>query len=252
MQEIFDPSLQRSSPRPSFSTDLVPTDGEGEDLLDYELDWDEIFKMATNGWATPNSLGLDKCNIPDSQAQTQEDRQQSREQSSAKGELSKSGAGGRLIPFARSPFPGRIRDKSPVIGLSNKTVFRTCFRIGELLSENKRSTVIGDEVMFELYARITYSNRDHLAKTQTFQFVDLFKDQLPFLTGRLQNFRPGGLVERQSAAFWGAEGKMKPCRCVCTLKRDIKAETRWVALIVSIREATWAEIDQVRRIVSQE
>ena len=262
--EVFDANLQRSSPGSTPANCLLADDG-GEDLLDYELDWDEVFEMAGHGQlvADPSSSisfepRPDIPNRPGNPSQTQRSFIQGNRQSSGtvapSGDLSRMPASNTpaVSPFARSPFPRKVGDKSPVTGLSNSTVLRTCFRIGELLNENTRCAKSNQDAVFELYARVTYSGRDRLAKTQDFQFVDLFKDQLPYLTGKLHGYRPDSLVAQQAEAFLGDAGKMKPCRCVCVLKRDNRAGTRWVAAILSIREVEWTEVDQARRLVTKE
>ncbi|KAI1380365.1 hypothetical protein F4677DRAFT_257695 [Hypoxylon crocopeplum] len=154
-----------------------------------------------------------------------------------------------LKPFVRPPFPEKVRDRSVVSGLSSDTVLRTCFRIGEMINQATRCLNDHQEVVFELFARVTYSNRESLERKQHFQFIDLFKDQYPYPAGVFTNWRAGSQVDQQSAAFLGLKDNPKMCWCMCKPVRDRKSPIRLTLVIMTIRETDWAHIEWAKRVV---
>ena len=84
---------------------------------------------------------------------------------------------GEPLPFARPPFPKPIRDRSPILGLTNRAVLRTCFRIGEALNAAAVASRTNTDAVIELYARIIHSEREtDKGFKQFFQFADLFTE----------------------------------------------------------------------------
>lgn len=82
-------------------------------------------------------------------------------------------------PFIRPPFPTPIRDRSPILGLTNHIVLRTCFRIGEALNAAAVASRANTDAIIELYARIVLSEREvNGGFKQFFQFGDLFTDKV--------------------------------------------------------------------------
>ena len=88
---------------------------------------------------------------------------------------------GEPIPFVRSPFPALIRDRSPILGLTNRVVLRTCFRMGEALNAASLASRQGTDAIIELYARAVDSSRQGFK--QFFTFADLFTENPPYLKG---------------------------------------------------------------------
>ena len=58
-------------------------------------------------------------------------------------------------PIARPPFPQKVRDRSPIIGVSSDMLLRTCFRTGEALNVGSQAVRMGHTVFIELYARVS-------------------------------------------------------------------------------------------------
>ena len=157
----------------------------------------------------------------------------------------------RLQPFARPVFPSIIPDRSPVVGLSAHSFLRVCFRVGEMYKEGSRCNALGGDAIIELFARVGFSSREPGTIKQHFQFLDLWHDRPPIVTGILGNYKTTALAESESQVFLdGPGGKM--ARCLGRLKRDSKSNTGWVLNIINIRETDWEEISWTRRIVSGE
>lgn len=158
-------------------------------------------------------------------------------------------------PFVRPPLPSPTTDRSPIPGLSPATVTRTCFRVGELVNAAaqcwKEDSAIRPAVVFELFARVAHSSRDPAARTQSFQFKDLFTDHQPYPAGTLRNWKPGSIIDQQ-ARLLGGEGKDRTCRCVCRVQRDLRDDLGWALEMHSVRETTWDEIQWVRRILARD
>jgi hypothetical protein len=147
----------------------------------------------------------------------------------------------KLKPFARPDFPSLVPDRCPVIGVSAQAFLRTCFRIGEMFKEGARRNALGQDVVIELFARVTFSSRDAGTTTQHFQFADLWHDRPPFPNGVLMNYRATGLAESESKVFIETDGE-KMARCLGRLKRDTKSNIGWLLHIINIRTTDWEEI----------
>ncbi|KAI9818901.1 MAG: hypothetical protein M1827_007722 [Pycnora praestabilis] len=152
-------------------------------------------------------------------------------------------------PFVRLKIPNSVRDCSPVMGLSSKKVLRTCFRIGEALNQGCTAARLKKDVIIELYARVTFSEREVHGSKQFFQFSDLFHDRPPFLNGVYQGWKGVDLWDKDSRIFLGEAGKCKMCRCLGRIKRDQQGTNGWKMEIMSIFEADWDDVAYVKGIV---
>lgn len=155
---------------------------------------------------------------------------------------------GNALPFARPPFPSKVLDRSPILGLSSSPLLRTCFRIGEALNAATVASHTNLDPLIELYARVTYSQR--VGVEQFFQFADLFRSERPpFLNGSYVGWKSVDLWDCDSKYFLGETGKGRMARCVGKLKRDEKKRGSWKMVIFSIWEASWDDVGYVKGIV---
>ncbi|KAL9099776.1 MAG: hypothetical protein Q9163_004763 [Psora crenata] len=153
---------------------------------------------------------------------------------------------GEPIPFLRPPFPKPILDRSPILGLTNRTVLRTCFRIGEALNAASIALRSNMAAVIELYARVISSHRN--GYKQHFQFADLFTDKPPYLIGLYGTWKGVGLWEEDSAAFLGQGGRGKMCRALGRIKKGENG--RGVEMsIMSIWECGWKDVGLAKGIV---
>ena len=156
---------------------------------------------------------------------------------------------GNPLPFARPAFPASIRDRSPILGLTSRIVLRTCFRIGEALNAAAAASRTNTEAIIELYARITYSEREAKGVAQHFQFADLYKsDSPPYLSGTYGLWKGSELWSHDSKAFLGPSGKGKMARVIGKIKRD-PVGTGCKMTILSIWEAEWEDVQWVKGII---
>ncbi|KAK4692573.1 hypothetical protein P7C71_g4660, partial [Lecanoromycetidae sp. Uapishka_2] len=158
-------------------------------------------------------------------------------------------AQGEALPFTRPPFPKPIRDRSPILGLSNRTVLRTCFRIGEALNAAAIASRSNTDAIIELYARIVSSEReDEGGFKQFFQFGDLFTDKPPYLTAIYSLWKGVGMWNLDSKVFLGEEGRGKMARIMGrTIRRD--SESGCEMTIMSIWEVDWEDVGIAKGIV---
>lgn len=237
-REVFDPNLPGSSPEKLTDKPTLDDAQVGEeDLLDSKVDWDEIIELLPSRPHDPSLSVSPKEVAP---------RQIPRPQNSDVLEVTP-----ERKPFVRPPFPALLRDKSPIAGLSSSTVIRTCFRIGQLLNETKKCFGAHQETVFEFYARVTYSSREKMARVQHFQFMDLFKEHLPYPTGTLNGWKTGSLIDEQSLVFLGCgDGpKAKLCRCICKPTKEKKRDLGWSFSVLTIRQVDWEEIEMMKRMM---
>lgn len=149
---------------------------------------------------------------------------------------------GTAIPFIRPPFPSPIRDRSPVLGLSPRSVLRTCFRIGEALNAGSTALRTRTDAVIELYARVSHSDRPAGSVKQNFHFADLFTpDKPPFLKGTYGLWKGVEIWDQDSKVFLGESGKGKMARVVGRIGRDEK--TRGLEMtVLSVWEADWEDV----------
>ncbi|KAI1472857.1 uncharacterized protein F4812DRAFT_29354 [Daldinia caldariorum] len=243
----YDPTLQHSSPKelgvPQMVDAAETPDSNQDDLLDEDVDWNVVYTMtSTISKAASGAYRLQNATHPWLQDRTTQE-----------GEIDKCDANIAdtmpLKPFARPPFPEKVRDRSAVSELSPRMVLRTCFRIGELVNQAIYCLNHRQDVIFELFARVTYSSRESLQRNQHFQFVDLFKDQLPYPVGVLSNWRVDTQLDRQSAAFLGTSAGPRLCRCMCKPRRDPKTAIGLTLVITAIKKIDWVDIRLAKRTV---
>ncbi|MCJ1245303.1 hypothetical protein MMC30_002507 [Trapelia coarctata] len=155
---------------------------------------------------------------------------------------------GNALPFVRSPFPTKVLDRSPILGLASSLLLRTCFRIGEVINAATVASHTNLDPLIELYARVTYSQR--VGVEQFFQFADLFRgDRPPFLNATYVGWKGVDLWDCDSKYFLGESGKGKIARCVGRLKRDETKKGSWKMVVLSIWEASWDDVGYVKGIV---
>ncbi|KAI2633315.1 hypothetical protein GGS21DRAFT_544011 [Xylaria nigripes] len=244
----YDPTLEHSPPNPQDTDTIAPrmstasaagNTSVSDDLLDEDVDWNAVMTNTTviQAGSNPDSYpGIDDYRnlTAGTYAHNSDDACLSPDK------------GGSLPPFVRPPFPEKVRDRPSVPGMSSNTLLRTCFRIGAMISQTARSFNHQQDVIFELYARVTYSNRESLARKQHFQFVDLFKDQHPYPAATLTNWRAGSQLDKDSLKFLDTSGGPRLCRCMCKPTRDPKAAIGWTYTVLSIKEIDWEQIRWVR------
>ncbi|KAH8887692.1 hypothetical protein GQ53DRAFT_827092 [Thozetella sp. PMI_491] len=234
--EDFDPTLQRSPPLDaevagSQATWELAT--PNEEFLDDNIDWSEVINRLPSLVKDPSPPSLSPSIQTVGEGRLEE---------------KSSEPSGKISPFGRKRFPPSIRDKSPVVGLSRSIMTRTCFRIGELLNEGSRMVSKQQDTIFELYARVTYSNREIGVHIQHFQFVDLFREEQPYPSGVLYGWPAGSLLDRQSASF--LQPSTKKCRCICRLIKDNKSVIGWSLVVYSIKQVGWDETLFAKHIVA--
>ncbi|KAI1826682.1 hypothetical protein F4861DRAFT_495839 [Xylaria intraflava] len=248
----YDPTLKHSPPNPQetdhvIATRMRPTSAAknidvSEDLLDEDVDWNAVL-VNTNVIQEGSSPGL--CpKIDVSKGMIMATRASRPNSAGLHPDET-----GSLAPFSRPPFPEKIRDRPSVPGMSSNTLLRTCFRIGAMISQTARCFNHQQDVMFELYARVTYSNRESLVRKQHFQFVDLFKDQHPYPAATLTSWRAGSQLDKDSLAFLDTSGGPRLCWCMCKPVRDPKAAVGWTYAVLSIKEIDWEQIRWAKRYI---
>ena len=153
---------------------------------------------------------------------------------------------GDIPPFVRPPFPNPVRDRSPILGLTNRTVLRICFRIGESLNAAAVASRTNVDAIVELYARIVSSSREASGGyKQLFQFGDLFTDKPPYLSGLYTLWKGVGLWDNDSKELAGEQGRGKMVRVLGRIKKKAPRPEQWPAvemIILSIWEVDWEDI----------
>lgn len=147
-------------------------------------------------------------------------------------------------PIVRSPFPTRVRECSPIIGLSSDELLRTCFRVGEAINQSCQAAKTGSKALIELYARVLNSERDEIQ--QHFTFCDLFHAKPPYIhaTYAAAVWKTVELYEYDSSRLL-QPGRL--CRCMGKMKRNGKG---WTMSVMNIWEATWEDVEWVEGIVN--
>ena len=156
---------------------------------------------------------------------------------------------GEALPFTRPPFPRPIRNRSPILGLSNRTVLRTCFRVGEAINAAAVASRSGIDAIIELYARVIVSEREvDRGFKQFFKFGDLFTDRPPHLNGVYTYWKGVPLWDFDSRAFIGENGKGKIARVMGRIKKVEKGD-RYEFVVLSIWEVDWEDVGVAKGIV---
>ena len=153
---------------------------------------------------------------------------------------------GGIPPFVRPPFPNHVRDRSPILGLTNRTVLRICFRIGEGLNAAAVASRTNVDAIVELYARIVSSSREAGGGyKQHFQFGDLFTDKPPYLSGLYTLWKGVGLWDNDSKELAGEQARGKMVRVLGRIKKKEPRHEQGPAvemIVLSIWEVDWEDI----------
>ncbi|KAI0469067.1 hypothetical protein F4859DRAFT_488452 [Xylaria cf. heliscus] len=247
----YDPNLKYSPPNPeeagtsTAQVEQVHSNWQveaSEDLLDEDVDWDTVL-------VTMDTMQKDSSVSRYPELETPKRRDQSmcvKKHNDCSSYLNEAEP---LTVFVRPPFPEKVRDRPFVPGMSSNTLLRTCFRIGAMISQTAYCFNHTQDVLFELYARVTYSSRETLARKQHFQFVDLYKDQQPYPAATLANWRIGSQLDKDSSVFLDTSGGPRLCWCMCKPMKDSKAAIGWTYTVLKIREVDHEQINWARRII---
>ncbi|KAI0433738.1 hypothetical protein F5Y09DRAFT_338335 [Xylaria sp. FL1042] len=247
----YDPTLNWSPPDPpdadhsATGIENLPATRQthtSEDLLDEDVDWNTVL---ANTNALQESSPINSCT--ELQVSKFVNLDLSLKRSINNGCYSDEA--GSLTAFSRPPFPGKVRDRPSVPGMSSDMLLRTCFRIGAMISQTAWCFNHQQNVVFELYARVTYSSRETLSRKQHFQFVDLFKDQQPYPAATLMNWRIDSQLDKHSATFLDTRSGPRLCWCMCKPIKDSKAALGWTYTILKIKEIDWEQIRWAKTIV---
>ena len=153
---------------------------------------------------------------------------------------------GDILPFMRPLFPKPVRDRSPILGLTNRTVLRICFRIGEGLNAAAVASRTNVDAIVELYARIVSSSREASGGyKQLFQFGDLFTDKPPYLSGLYTLWKGVRLWDNDSKELTGEQGRGKMVRVLGRIKKKEPRHEQGPAvemIVLSIWEVDWEDI----------
>jgi len=156
---------------------------------------------------------------------------------------------GRPVPFVRPSFPKPLLPRSPVMGVSQTAVLRTCFRIGEALNAASVALRNSTDAIVELYCRVKYSDREPTAYKQLFELVDLFTpDKAPSLDGQYAIWKGVDLWEHDSRQFLAEGGRGKKARVIGRIKRGKKNEG-WEIGILSVWQVDWEDIGIAKGVV---
>ncbi|KAI1275581.1 hypothetical protein F5Y07DRAFT_409195 [Xylaria sp. FL0933] len=247
----YDPTLKWSPPDPPYAdssataVENLPETQQthaSEDLLDEDVDWNVVL---ANENALQESSPVNSC--PESGVSKCVNLNPSSKTSVNAGRYSCEA--GPLTAFPRPPFPVKVRDRPSIPGMFSDTLLRTSFRIGAMISQTAWCFNHQQDVVFELYARVTYSSRETLSRKQHFQFVDLFKDQQPYPAATLTNWRINSQIDTDSAAFLDTQGGPRLCWCMCKPTKDSKAALGWTYTILKIKEIDWEQIRWAKAII---
>lgn len=160
------------------------------------------------------------------------------------------------LPFMRPPFPKAIRDRSPILGFTNRTVLRTCFRIGEALNAAALASRTNVDAIIELYARVVSSSRDASGGyKQFFQFGDLFTDKPPYLNGTYTLWKGVGIWDNDSKELVGEKGRGKMARVLGKIKKREPGQPQGPGVemaVLSIWEVDWEDVGVAKGIVCPE
>ncbi|KAI1366944.1 hypothetical protein F5Y08DRAFT_300096 [Xylaria arbuscula] len=251
----YDPTLKFTPPSPledrNMGTDVPDCtpgtskdDDASEDLLGEDVDWDAVL---ANTNIPQEALSATSTEVPRYATPTIYAQKPNPDHANSSHDPQEVSV--RLTAFVRPQFPSKVRDRPSVPGLSSDTILRTCFRTGAMISQTACCFNHQQTVLFELYARVTYSSRETLSRKQHFQFVDLFKDQQPYPAATLSNWRADSQLDKDSARFLDTRSGPRLCWCMCKPVRDTKAAIGWTYTVLKIREISWEEVRWAKRII---
>ncbi|KAL8666858.1 MAG: hypothetical protein Q9202_001098 [Teloschistes flavicans] len=149
---------------------------------------------------------------------------------------------GAAVPFVRPPFPQRVRDRSPVVGISTSVCLRTCFRIGEARNTCSTAFRTGQDVVIELYAKVLSSQRVPGNMKQSFIFGDIFSPgKPPYLRGVFRLWKGNDLWNADAKLFLDEAVDAKMARVLGRIVRDEKGPGLEMK-ILSIWEVGWEDL----------
>lgn len=163
---------------------------------------------------------------------------------------------GDTLPFTRPPFPKAIRDRSPILGLTNRTVLRICFRIGEALNAATVASRTNVDAITELYARVVSSSREASGGyKQFFQFGDLFTEKPPFLSGTYTFWKGVGIWDNDSKELVDEPGRGKMVRVLGRIKKREPEQGQGPGVemvVLSVWEVDWEDVGVAKGIACPE
>jgi len=156
---------------------------------------------------------------------------------------------GRPVPFVRPNFPKPLLPRSPITGVSQTAVLRTCFRIGEAVNAASVALRNSTDAIVELYCRVKYSDREPTAYKQLFELADLFTpDKPPSLNGQYAIWKGVDLWDHDSRQFLAEGGRGKKARVIGRIKRG-KKNVGWEIGILSVWQVDWEDIGIAKGVV---
>ena len=147
-------------------------------------------------------------------------------------------------PIQRASFPAEVSSHSPITGLSAESFLRTCFRIGEALNVGCNAVRRNQNVLLELFARVSSSRMapEESSPRQHFELVDLFHDNPPLMNAVFE-LSGKRVLDNDARDLLGADvASPSLCRCVGSMTR---VDCKWVLAILSIRRVDWEEVEYV-------
>lgn len=275
--DIFDEMLEvsKKSPgkgRPESATEIMEDPFKDDSLDDEFMNLDPITPERTHGqsppftqrtpttpklrWMPPTSYNPSKRLSPSSLSTSPTSFETPITRPSPLAERSPNVAahivptkGGRPVPFVRPSFPKPLLPRSPVMGVSQTAVLRTCFRIGEALNAASVALRNSTDAIVELYCRVKYSDREPTAYKQLFELVDLFTpDKGPSLDGQYAIWKGVDLWDHDSRQFLAQGGRGKKARVIGRIKRGKKNEG-WEIGILSVWQVDWEDIGIAKGVV---
>nr|POF17858.1 hypothetical protein CFP56_13270 [Quercus suber] len=153
-------------------------------------------------------------------------------------------------PIARSPFPNSVPDRSPLFGVCNSTLLRTCFRIGEALNIGCQAVRQNKSVIVELHARVTKSWRENVpGRQQHFEFRDLYHHHPPVLHGTFSLWKQLKPWDLDSEPFVRATEGGILCRVIGIMRRNGEG---WRLEVLRIWETSWDDVEHVSGIYKRD
>lgn len=153
---------------------------------------------------------------------------------------------GDALPFMRPPFPKAVRDRSPILGFTNRTVLRVCFRIGEALNAAAVASRTNIDAIIELYARVVSSSREASGGyKQSFLFGDIFTDKPPYLSGTYTFWKGVVVWDNDSKELVGEQGRGKMVRVLGRMKKKEPGQETGPGVemvVLSIWEVDWEDV----------
>jgi hypothetical protein len=162
----YNPQLQRSSPH---SSSYIPESSIKYTLLPEEINWraaQEYTRQQPKPVSTVEVSTTNRSKIPEHESRPVEQKTWISSQS-------------------RSSAPTKTHTSTVFTGQLLLKPFKTFFDLQELLDAKAQMFRNQPDIIFELFARVTYSSRENFHKKQYFRFRSLLKECPPYLNGAL-------------------------------------------------------------------